>query len=279
MNAILIGRGGWGKLLETYIQQSENFTLLGVYGSDFDISLIPSNTQVAFIATPLCAHFDLTMACITKGLHVFVEKPTCKTLDEFYMLQDCAKQHNLRIYTDYIYLCSSSISYIIEMIKDKPLDSIHATITQYGKFYENESVLDVLGVHWLSVFCSIFPELYVKHFFYQNPYQLQATFLTKDCRYKHCKITLFCSLLHDKKARTLEIYAKDMSIVFDMQTNPTIKISNLSESKNIHFDEQNNIARTLNHFYEILFNDELYNKHIKMCHEILQLCCNMKPAI
>ena len=86
MNAILIGKGGWGELLKLYIQKNTHFNLVGVYGSDFDISQIPPYTQVAFIATPLYSHFDLALMCIKKGLHVFVEKPTCKTLEQFHIL-------------------------------------------------------------------------------------------------------------------------------------------------------------------------------------------------
>ena len=98
MNAILIGKGGWGELLKLYIQKNTHFNLVGVYGSDFDISQIPPYTQVAFIATPLYSHFDLALMCIKKGLHVFVEKPTCKTLEQFHILQDHAHKHGSNRY-------------------------------------------------------------------------------------------------------------------------------------------------------------------------------------
>lgn len=279
MNAILIGKGGWGELLKLYIQKNTHFNLVGVYGSDFDISQIPPYTQVAFIATPLYSHFDLTLMCIKKGLHVFVEKPTCKTLEQFHILQDHAQKHNLKIYTDYIYLCSNSILYIIEALKNKRIESIQAIITQYGRFYKDENVLEVLGVHWLSVFCKIFSDIRIKKFSYTDMHQLQAVLLGKDDTQKDCEITLFCSLVHDKKARTLQISLSDMSIFFDMQGNPTLKIFENKKSSHVHFDEQHNIAKTLEFFYEILSNSSSYKEHIKICHKVLQLCCDMRIAI
>ena len=144
--AVLIGRGYWGKILHSYIQK--HYEICGIFGSNTKKQILKQaldNAESAFIATPLASHFALAKLALEHHCNVFVEKPSCATQDEFNTLQSLSQAHNKIFFTDYIYTFSQSILYALQILQDSKanIQSIEATITQYGNFYENESVLEV----------------------------------------------------------------------------------------------------------------------------------------
>ncbi len=153
--AILIGRGYWGKILQHYIQK--HYEICHIFGSDVKEEVLKDSLEKAdsaFIATPLISHFKLAKLALEHNCNVFVEKPSTATKEEFEILANLAKHKNKILFTDYIYTFSQSILYALKILQDTnaKIESMNAEITQYGNFYENESVLEVIGVHYISVF-------------------------------------------------------------------------------------------------------------------------------
>lgn len=248
--SVLIGKGYWGSVLTRYIKESPYFHLSKIFGSEFQIQLLPKDCKCAFVATPLDSHFKLCEELLLRGVHIFVEKPTCRNLAEFEYLHSLSTRNNAILYTDYPYTLSPSIRHIKTLLLKHlhlaqfPL-KFQAKITQYGKFYENEGALEVLGVHWLSVFALFFKEIIPFEITAQAPssYPLsvyvkaRAKFLESlslDAQFKEkdfpIDLELICSLECKEKARTLEISASNFSIYFDMLNAP--KITFKIESKN-----------------------------------------------
>lgn len=60
-------------------------------------------TQAILIATPDSLHYDQAKAALEQGLHVIVDKPMCKSLDEASTLFTLAKEQKLRLETTYTY--------------------------------------------------------------------------------------------------------------------------------------------------------------------------------
>ncbi|WP_066386769.1 Gfo/Idh/MocA family oxidoreductase [Helicobacter himalayensis] len=261
--SVLIGKGYWGSVLTRYIKESPYFHLSKIFGSEFQIQLLPKDCKCAFVATPLDSHFKLCEELLLRGVHIFVEKPTCRNLAEFEYLHSLSTRNNAILYTDYPYTLSPSIRHIKTLLLKHlhlaqfPL-KFQAKITQYGKFYENEGALEVLGVHWLSVFALFFKEtipfeitaqasssyplsVYVKaRAKFLESLSLDAQFKEKDFP---IDLELTCSLECKEKARTLEISASNFSIYFDMLNAPkiTFKIES-KETQYFDFDETNTLA-------------------------------------
>lgn len=267
MKSIILGKGDWGKLLEKYIRQDSRFEILEIFGKDFSVLKIPKGTQVAFIATPLKSHFNLALECLKSGIHVFVEKPTCESLEEFYRLKQESQKNAVRFYTDYIYLTSPSILKIKESLSCLCGGiEIKASIKQYGKFYAGESALDVLGVHFLSVFADWFGKLKVvrRHNVraYEESFVLNANGISID---------FCCSLVSQIKERRIHIVAKNGEIFFDMLAKNTVRMLIGNKEKIFSFDEKNNIANSLQKFYEILNDEQKYLEHCHLSKEITRV--------
>ena len=96
------------------------------------------------------------------NLDIFIEKPTTKNINQFLELLKLAEIKNKRIYTDYIYLASPSVRKIKDILQDKKINNIDSTFKQYGKFYEFENVLEIVGVHFLSIFIYLFDKVEFK---------------------------------------------------------------------------------------------------------------------
>lgn len=261
--SVLIGKGYWGSILTRYIEESPHFYLSKTFGSEFQIQLLPKDCKCAFVATPLDSHFKLCEELLSKGIHVFVEKPTCRSLTEFEYLHSLSAQNNAILYTDYPYTLSPSIRHIKTLLLkhlhlvQSPL-KFKAKITQYGKFYENEGALEVLGVHWLGVFALFFKEITPFEIITQSPlsYPLsvrikaRAKFLESLCLDSQCKeenfpieLELTCSLECKQKARTLEVSAPNFSIYFDMLDSPKVTFKRDSkQTQYFEFDENNTLA-------------------------------------
>lgn len=277
LRSILIGKGHWGSVLERYLRVDSRFCLHRIYGRDFDVAHIPQDCDVAFITTPLSAHYELALACLERDLHIFVEKPTCRTLYELETLYGIAMSKQRKIYTDYIYLTSPSIREIQMLIgKLGQLHHIDSHITQYGRFYPNENALEVLGVHLLSVFVWLFGDIYILSHHITSPNDI---LLHLESTQSQCPISLHCSLESTTKRREIHIYGSHGELHFDACKPEPLQFIHTHGIKHFALDERHNIAHTLALFYDILYDEDLYARHRAICMRIVRLLEAFREAL
>lgn len=283
--AVLIGRGYWGKILHSYIQK--HYEICGIFGSDTQEQILKqalNKAESAFIATPLASHFMLSKLALEHHCNVFVEKPSCATQDEFKTLQLLSKAHNKIFFTDYIYTLSQSILYAMQMLQDDKaqIQAIEATITQYGNFYENESVLEVIGVHYLSVFAlmqeiGLLENLCVQECkFLDSKKQSALLSLYAQQGKRQIPLKILCSLLSNEKKRILSIQTQDFTLHIDMLSqNPLqvyiIKQTPLQDKILPIFDENNNLNFALKNFKDMCENRHDYKRHLNFSQTTLNL--------
>ncbi|BAM11820.1 oxidoreductase domain-containing protein [Helicobacter cinaedi PAGU611] len=255
--AILIGRGYWGKILQHYIQK--HYKISHIFGRDVEDEVLIEaldKADSAFIATPLSSHFKLAKLALEHNCNVFVEKPSTATKEEFETLLNLARKNNKILFTDYIYTFSQSILYALQILQEKHIESIQAEITQYGNFYENESVLEVIGVHYISVFAfmqelGLLDNLCVKSCKFLDSKKQSATLefsaLQEKGSKKEIVLLLHCSLLSNDKKRLLRISTTDSIISVDMLSPTPLSTIDSSESLPI-FDEKNNLSFAVESF-------------------------------
>jgi predicted dehydrogenase len=108
----VIGAGHLGKIhLKCLLELGEHYQLVGLYDIDLGVASAASQqfgiqtfanyealldaVDVVDIVTPTTTHFDLAMAAIERGKHLFLEKPVTQTVDEAHQLIAAAKKQGI----------------------------------------------------------------------------------------------------------------------------------------------------------------------------------------
>ncbi|WP_317373169.1 Gfo/Idh/MocA family protein [Helicobacter canis] len=276
--ALLIGSGYFGQILRPYIaKHCEILAIANTATSNLSTLLV--QVDICFVITPLNAHFELAKAALQAGCHTFIEKPATSNAKEYRELLSLAKERNLVLFTDYIYTLSPSIRHALSLCKHKSLESIYASFTQYGKFYKNESVLEVLGVHYLSVFAlmqelGIITDVEVQECVFLDSSRLSARLILSARQGgKAIPITLECSLLSPSRQRVLRLFSsKEHCLQIDMLDSTPLshKADKALESSLPIFDESGNLAHSLATFMSFIASDNLaknvhYMAHTNVC--------------
>lgn len=229
----LIGYGYWGKIIEKYIKKNSSFNLVKVVDPalDKDIKLsdvlCDKSIEVAFVCNPINYHYETVKQLLKHGKHVFCEKPLCKKYDETKELYNIARNNGLVLFTDYIYTVSPAINLLKQNIsKLGNVEFIEASIKQFGNFYRNDNVFEVLGVHMLSAIIYIFggdfsvDDLIIK--------KIHSTGIVESgiiqFRLGNTRGIIDCDLLYHEKERKITIKGKNGLGIFDALSNNTFKL-------------------------------------------------------
>lgn len=291
ISAALVGYGYWGKIIRKYIEQSECFMLKSIYSPDvfaggifhpsIDEILSDDSIEVVFLCTPLETHFSLCKKILENGKHVFCEKPTVKTLQEFLQLEEIAEKKNRCFFTDYIYTASPSINLIKRTLKDiGNLQYMEGHILQFGKFYNDADVFETLGIHMLSVLVYCFNQYRIQNISYkENVTNDTCVDGVIKVSYKDAfEVNIHCSLISPLKERKIWIVGENGTILFDMCDDISVRMNlykeknvgyELKESKEWTFDERNNLSNMIQMFYNSIQSDNKEN--LNLSRMLLQL--------
>src|SRR6476620_10409249 len=118
----VVGYGYWGPNLVRNFTSTEGAQVIGVSDldpeklalskrrhpgivatADFRDLLTDNRIDAIVIATPVHTHYDLAMAALKAGKHVFVEKPLAQTADQVGRLIDEAGRRNLVLMVDHTF--------------------------------------------------------------------------------------------------------------------------------------------------------------------------------
>lgn len=272
MNAAVIGYGYWGKIIQRYIEESREFNLMKIcslgelpVSSLFtdkleDITQDP-NIEVAFVCTPISTHYQICKELLTHHKHVFCEKPLVKDTIELEELYGLAEQNQCILYVDYIYTISRSIWKLKDLISEiGEICCIEGEISQFGNFYPQDHVFEVLGVHLFSVLVYLLPDMSIDQY-KVNMFGCLSETMGKVYILANKIIDIYftCSLLSEKKIRIIKIYGTKGSIIFDMMDDEAtvrllkyeqVEMRCYSRIENLKwkFDEKNNIKYVLEDF-------------------------------
>ncbi len=114
----VIGTGHLGKLHTKMLVQSPLAEFVGIYDVDnskaeecsklYNINAYSSiddllnNVKAVSIAATTSVHYDIAKKCFEKGVHVFIEKPITKTIEEAKELLELAENKNLKLQIGHI---------------------------------------------------------------------------------------------------------------------------------------------------------------------------------
>lgn len=184
----VVGYGYWGPNLVRNFASSRCATVIGLSDLDparlanakrlhpeiettTDVQALFSNPNIdaVAIATPVHTHYELTLAALRAGKHVFVEKPLAPMADQVRRLIDEAAKRNLTLMVDHTFLYTPAVQKIRELVAQGDLGEIYyydSIRSSLGLFQSDVNVMWDLAVHDLSI---------IQHIFKETPISVSAT--------------------------------------------------------------------------------------------------------
>jgi oxidoreductase, gfo/idh/mocA family/transferase hexapeptide repeat protein len=278
INAILIGYGYWGKILEKYILKQNELNLKAIFRGREEKEIIEQvcqkeNVDTIFIATPTYTHYSFVEWGLQNKKNVFCEKPLTKTLIETKQLFELAKTKNLILFVDYIYRYSTSIN----CIKDKlsmigNIKYINMKISQFGSFYPRDSVTEIIGVHMISVLVFLlYDNISTNEIeiipYYEQGFQ-QPLHRMSEIHFGELNIYLEENVFSLNKDRYIEIIGENGIVSFNMFGNNTVRFIKgfwkegsfiIQDKKDYLFSENDNLEYVIKDFYNIVQHTKKYH--------------------
>jgi predicted dehydrogenase len=125
--------------------------------------------DVVAIATPVGTHFEIGMAALRAGKHVWLEKPMTETLLQACKLTDEAERRRLTVFVDHTFVYTGAVRKMGELIAAGELGRVYyydSTRVNLGLFQRDVSVIADLAVHDFSI---------LDHFLGEQPVAVSAS--------------------------------------------------------------------------------------------------------
>ena len=116
--------------------------------------LCSTDIDAVAIITPVWTHFDLALAALENGKHVFVEKPFTSNSIQAERLIELAQKRNLKIMVDHTFLFTAAVWKIRQLIDQGDLGDLYyydSTRVNLGLFQHDIDVIWDLAPHDLSI--------------------------------------------------------------------------------------------------------------------------------
>ena len=201
------------------------------------------------IIAPTTNHFDLCKAAITKGKHVFVEKPLAHTMDEARELVKLAKEANIKFQVGHVERFNPAFLALKENTLDPMFIEVHR-LAQFNLRGTDVSVILDLMIHDIDIILSIVKSN-VKSISANGVAVMSDTPDIANVRIEFdnsCVANLTSSRISMKKMRKMRLFQKDAYIGIDFLEKKTevIKLNSPGDKNVFTFDiETNNGKKTI----------------------------------
>jgi predicted dehydrogenase len=122
--------------------------------SDFGEMLRDAKTDAVAIATPVATHFELGMAVLRAGKHLWLEKPMTETSHQARQLVEEARKRRRIIFVDHTFVYTGAVRKMSEIVAKGDLGQIYyydSTRVNLGLFQRDVNVIADLAVHDFSI--------------------------------------------------------------------------------------------------------------------------------
>lgn len=120
-----------------------------------------TDVDAVAIATPVRTHYDLALAALRAGKHVFVEKPLTETADQARHLIEEAERRGLTLMVDHTFIYTGAVRKIKALVESGDLGEIYyydSERVNLGLFQPDVNVIWDLAVHDLAIMSYVFAE-------------------------------------------------------------------------------------------------------------------------
>lgn len=170
LKAGVLGAGHLGKIHLKLLQQSSKYDLVGFYdpidsyakevSEEFGYRFIDNiddlidAVDVIDIVTPTLNHFECAKKAISKGKHIFIEKPITKTVQEAEILRDLVSQNKVRGQVGHVERFNPAFTAVSEMIVDPMFIECHRLAEFNPRGTDVPVVLDLM-IHDIDIILSV----------------------------------------------------------------------------------------------------------------------------
>ncbi len=198
------------------------------------------------IIAPTPAHFDLCKSAITKGKHVFVEKPLANTMDEAKELVKLAKEANIKFQVGHVERFNPAFLALKEMHLEPMFIEVHR-LAQFNPRGTDVSVILDLMIHDIDIILSLVKSN-VKNIFANGVSVMSDTPDIANVRIEFdnsCVANLTSSRISMKKMRKMRLFQKDAYIGIDFLEKKTeiIKLNAAGDKDVFTFDIETNTGK------------------------------------
>jgi predicted dehydrogenase len=169
----VIGYGYWGPNLVRNFAETPGITVACVADLDpkkleivqkrfpgiktttrFQDLLEDKDINAIAIATPVNSHFELGMAALKAGKHLWLEKPLTETSEQARKLVNEAEKRKLVLIVDHTFIYTGAVRRMADLVKAGEIGHIHyydSTRINLGLFQRDANVIADLAVHDFSI--------------------------------------------------------------------------------------------------------------------------------
>jgi len=126
----------------------------------YDRIITDDTVDAVVIATPISTHSTLVRRALQADKHVFVEKPLANSASEARSLVELAAEHELSLFTGYVFLYSPAMQKLHQEIQDDPAAYIRSTWQKFGSFAA--PIEYSLACHDIAIGIHLFGESFTK---------------------------------------------------------------------------------------------------------------------
>ena len=166
----VLGAGHLGRIHLKLLQQSEKYELVGFYDPDiangqrvaeefkyryFDqLDALMDAVDVVDIVTPTLSHYNCAIKAITKGKHIFIEKPITNTIEEAEHIRLLVSENNLRGQVGHVERFNPAFKAIKSEIKNPMFIETHRLAEFNPRGTDVPVVLDLM-IHDIDIILSV----------------------------------------------------------------------------------------------------------------------------
>lgn len=173
LNIAVVGYGYWGPNLVRNFAETHGMNLVAVADRDptrlevvrrrfpavkaterYEDLLDNPDIDAIAIATPVHTHFELGMAVLEAGKHLWLEKPMSETSDQARQLVDEADKRKLVLLVDHTFIYTGAVQKIGQIVRAGDLGKVlyyDSTRINLGLFQRDVSVIADLAVHDFAI--------------------------------------------------------------------------------------------------------------------------------
>ena len=166
----VLGAGHLGRIHLKLLQQSKKYELIGFYDPDiangqrvaeefkyryFDqLDALMDAVDVVDIVTPTLSHYNCAIKAITKGKHIFIEKPITNTIEEAEHIRLLVSENNLRGQVGHVERFNPAFKAIKSEIKNPMFIETHRLAEFNPRGTDVPVVLDLM-IHDIDIILSV----------------------------------------------------------------------------------------------------------------------------
>jgi len=166
----VLGAGHLGKIHLKLLQQSEKYNLIGFFdpsqenaqkvAKEFGYTAFDSVTDlidavdVVDIVTPTLSHFNCAKEAITKGKHIFIEKPITNTVTEAEAIKTLVSQEHVKGQVGHVERFNPAFTAVKDMIKNPMFIETHRLAEFNPRGTDVPVVLDLM-IHDIDIILSL----------------------------------------------------------------------------------------------------------------------------